>query len=65
MRTVNRLSIVISVMLLGACSTESGTGNTNERHDHVWKTQTDALDKARQVEGLLDDSASRQLGAQR
>ena len=61
MLTVNRLSVVISIVLLGACSSESDISNTKQRHDHVWKTQTDALDKARQVEVLLDDSASRQL----
>ena len=63
MLTVKRLSLVMTIVLLGACSSESGTSGTKERHEHVWRTQTDALDKTRQVEGLLNDSASRPLGA--
>ena len=60
---VNRLALSLLMVLLAACSGESGISATEEKGEHVWKTQTDALEKARQVEGLLDEAASRQLRA--
>ena len=43
------------LLLLCACSGgESGSG------DHVWKEQTDMLDKAQGVEDLLGDADARQ-----
>ena len=62
MHIVNRLTLVLLIAALGACSTGSGEG-TDVQGDHVWKTQTDALEKARQVEGLMDEAAGRQLRA--
>ena len=62
MLTVNRLTLGVFIVLLAACSGESSS-TTDEKHDHVWKTQTDALEKAKQVEGLMDDAASRHLRA--
>ena len=63
MLTVNRLALSLLVALLGACA--GGDGDAADgRQDHVWKTRTDALEKARQVESLLDEAATRQLRAQ-
>ena len=51
--TVNKLFLALSfvwALVLGACSFETdepGAGN------HVWKSQTDALQKARDTEQLL------------
>ena len=52
------LSIMIIVTVLAAaCSDE---GKSQEKQDHVWKEQTQALDKAKAVEGVLRDSARAQ-----
>ena len=54
---------IIKIMLLMfscsffiACSSE-GDSNTEAKNDHVWKEQTDTIDKAKEVEGMLMDSA--------
>ncbi len=43
------------VALLIGC-TDNGSGAV-DRGDHVWKAQTDALDKAKQVEQVLHNAA--------
>ncbi len=45
-----RMLTCASLVLLAAC-----TGESREPGDHVWKTQTEALQKARDVEQLLQD----------
>ena len=49
--------IVLSAILLlvSACSDDD-----RESGDHVWKEQTQALDKAKEVEGLLKDVSDEQ-----
>ncbi len=61
MLTLNRVTLGLFVFALAACSGENGNSATDEKHDHVWKTQTDALDKAKQVAGLVNEAASRHL----
>ena len=39
------------LIMLSACSSESDDAKTSE--EHVWKEQTDAIDKAREVESIL------------
>ena len=54
--------ICTSFLLLTAC-----TGESKEPGDHVWKTQTDALQKARDVEKLLQERGAekkREIDAQ-
>ena len=52
------LSITILVTLvISACSDE---GKNHEEQEHVWKDQTEALDKAKAVEGIIQDSARAQ-----
>ena len=56
----NYLAFAIAV-LLAACSGEDATQPSGPaRGDHVWKTQTDMLDKARDVEDVLLDAGSQQ-----
>ncbi len=51
---------VIPFMLLCsfliACSNESADAETEK--DHVWKEQTETINKAKEVEGMLIDSAT-------
>lgn len=56
---MNKLITIIVFVFLGAgaCSDE---GKNQEKRDHVWKEQTEALDKAKAVEGILKDSARAQ-----
>ena len=63
MLTVNRLALGLLVVLLAACSAENGSSAIGERNGHVWKAQTNALEKVKQVEGLLGDAAMRHLRA--
>lgn len=49
--------IVFIFLAAGACSDE---GKSQEKQDHVWKEQTEALDKAKAVEGILKESARTQ-----
>ena len=55
MYTQNRLTIILVFsILLVACSEQTDTTTQN---DHVWKEQTETIDKAKQVEGIIMDSA--------
>ena len=45
-------------LLLGACSSED-----NEPKEHVFKDQVETIDKAREVEGMIQDAAGRQKKA--
>lgn len=39
------------LLVLTACNSESDDAKTDE--EHVWKEQTEAIDKAREVESIL------------
>ena len=54
-----KVFLIISVVLLGACSNESEERREARTDDHIWKTQTDALDKARSVDKLIQDGAEK------
>ncbi len=41
-----------------ACSDESNN-DVEAKKDHVWKNQTDAIDKAKEVEGMMQDSENK------
>lgn len=49
------LSLIVSLLLCG-CSDDKNNGGTETRKDHVWKEQTDTINKAKEVEGMLLDS---------
>lgn len=57
------------VFLLGGCSggDENAAPATDkpsaEKQDHLWKGQVEAIDKAREVEGVLKSSAESQRRA--
>ncbi len=52
-----RLSLLTSLCLfLIACSDEGNSG-TAAKEDHVWKEQTDTINKAKEVEGIMMDAA--------
>ena len=52
-RNIIFLSAVL--LLVSACSDDD-----RESGDHVWKEQTQVLDKAKEVDGLLKDVADKQ-----
>jgi outer membrane biogenesis lipoprotein LolB len=47
--------IMVSCLILFACSDES---SNSSQKDHVWKEQTDTIDKAKEVEGMMLESAA-------
>ena len=50
----------ITALVILAITSCSDEGNSQEKHDHVWKEQTQTLDKAKAVEGIIMDSAEAQ-----
>ena len=59
MKNISRLFLLLYLcLILTACSGEGdGNNNAEAKKDHVWKEQTDTIDKAREVEGMIFDSA--------
>ena len=51
------LLLFVSCLFFTACSDESNNGNTDSKKDHVWKEQTDTINAAKEVEGMILDSA--------
>jgi len=49
------LALLFTLLSLAACSDE-----TQKVEDHVWKEQTDMIDKAKDVEVLINDAALQQ-----
>jgi hypothetical protein len=49
-------TLIAGLIILFSGCTDNGS-DTVDRGDHVWKAQTDALDKAKQVEQVLHDAA--------
>lgn len=49
-------TVLTAVFMLSACSDEQHPVDG----DHVWKDQTDMIDKAREVEQVITDSALEQ-----
>ncbi len=47
--------LAAALMFVSACSDDD-----RESGDHVWKEQTQVLDKAKEVDGLLEDVADQQ-----
>ncbi len=53
---IKKIIVLSAVLLLvSACSDDD-----RESGDHVWKEQTQVLDKAKEVDGLLKDVADKQ-----
>ena len=53
---IKLLLLTLSSLLLIACSDQSS--DTAASNDHVWKEQTETINKAKEVEGMLMDSAT-------
>ena len=60
MKSVRRIlktsALVLSIVLIQACSDK--TENTSATGEHVWKAQTESLDKAQQVDQILQDATA-------
>ena len=54
--------LLCSFVIVTACSNE-GDNNTEAKKDHVWKEQTETINKAKEVEGMLIDSATNMQNA--
>jgi len=54
----NIISILCAIVfLLFACSDNN---DAQSKKDHVWKEQTNAIEKAKEVEGMVQESADEQ-----
>lgn len=49
--------MLVSCSIFAACSDESNS-SADAKKDHVWKEQTDMIDKAKEVEGMMLESAA-------
>ena len=57
MQDIFRLFLLASSITLIACSDRNDNSNTGSKNDHVWKEQTDTIDRAKEVEGMIMNSA--------
>ncbi len=59
---IKTIIFLISILLfISACSDDDNATSENKGSgDHVWKEQTQALDKAKEVDGLLKDATDQQ-----
>lgn len=58
MKSIIKLFLVSGLCLFfTACSDEGNSNNVDAKKDHVWKEQTDTINTAKQVEGMILDSA--------
>ena len=53
---ITTIMLLSSCLFFVACSDENSSSADAEK-DHVWKEQTDTINKAKEVEGMLMDSA--------
>ena len=52
--------MLTSVIFVSACQDDNADSHDAKSRDHVWKEQTDMLEKAKAVEGILKESAEDQ-----
>ncbi len=55
MNVIIKVFLISMIIFLSACSEDKETSG-----DHVWKEQTDTIDKAKQVEAMIMDTAEKQ-----
>lgn len=58
MKTILVVVLLFGVIGLGGCSGESG-----DEGEHVWKEQTETMDRARQAEEAMKEKAEEQRRA--
>ena len=54
MKSLKLLLVLVSTLFIAACSDES---DSKASSDHVWKEQTDTIDRAKEVEAMMLKSA--------
>tara|TARA_R110002072_G_scaffold234185_2_gene391734 strand:- start:23154 stop:23366 length:213 start_codon:yes stop_codon:yes gene_type:complete len=52
------LFILVACFYLFGCSDENDISSKASQKDHVWKEQTDTINKAKEVENMMLDSAA-------
>ena len=52
--------LLLSSLLVSGCSEDNDQDKKTSTGDHVWKEQTMTIEKAKAVEGILEDSAQQQ-----
>ena len=59
---IKKIILLVGILfLISACSDdESATPEKKLNGDHVWKEQTQTIDRAKEVEGMLQDAADEQ-----
>jgi len=58
MRYLSKMFLLLVLCLFfTACSDENNSGNADANKKHVFKEQTDRIDTAKEVEGMILDSA--------
>ncbi len=53
---IKALLLLVSCLILSACSDETNSGTTEAKKDHVWKETTDTIDTAKEVEAMMQMS---------
>lgn len=53
------LLFAVQILFLAACD-NGGSEDQKQAQGHIWKEQTDTIEKARAVEGILQESAQEQ-----
>jgi len=56
-----RYLIMTMTMLMLVSVAACGNGEQKTKGDHVWKEQTQAIDRAKEVEGMLQQRATQHL----
>jgi hypothetical protein len=51
---------VCLLLLLGGCTGGGGADDDTENTEHVWSDQVNTINRAEDVETLLDDASTRQ-----
>jgi len=57
---LNKVLLILTFVIVSGCSDSVDKAANEPKGDHVFKTQTDALDKAKQAEKMILDSAAQQ-----
>jgi hypothetical protein len=59
MKTCIKMFLLFSFSILIGCSDDGGSGVAEAKKDHVWKEQAETIDKAKEVEDMLLETAEK------